>query len=311
MPKFGLIGNPIAKSLSPSLFKAGYKGRHSYDLIEGKVFEKSWSRFLEDYDGINVTVPFKEDAFNQAVSLARDGYGTVSGPCFKIKATNLLVKTENGIEAHNSDFTGIILTIAEELFPGIVKECYARFGSRAYIKIHQFARQNLLSQYRQQPQALIVGCGGAGRAAAVAAAEMGYSAVLMNRTLKKAQDIAAELPEYGFLADPLTDFKAAFRECDLIIYTLPVKLSEIDKLSPEDFRGEDNGTQKIILEANYKEPAFSSFLNSGPDAGRHIFDCRYISGLNWLLYQAVTGYGILCGEEPDINAMAEIIQQKL
>ena len=298
MPKFGLIGNPIAKSLSPSLFRVGYNGRYPYDLIEGKIFEKSWSRFLEDYKGINVTAPFKEKAFNQALCLAKDGLGTISGPCFKIRATNLLVKTKNGIEAHNSDFTGIILSIAEKLFPGLVIQCYKQFGPSAYIKIHQFVRQNLLSQYRQQPQALIVGCGGAGRAAAIAAAEMGYSTAIMNRTLEKAHKLAAELPEYGFIADPINDFKAAFRECDLIIYTLPVRLSEIERLSNADYAGEDNGTAKIILEANYKTPAFDLENNA----------CQYINGKNWLLYQAVTGYGILCGELPDIDAMTAVIK---
>ena len=42
MKKFGLIGHPIAHSLSPALFKAAYNGRYQYDLIEGEEFEKSY-----------------------------------------------------------------------------------------------------------------------------------------------------------------------------------------------------------------------------------------------------------------------------
>lgn len=302
MTKFGLIGNPITKSLSPALFKAGYNGKYRYDLIEGNIFEKSWIRFLEEYKGINVTAPFKEEAFNQAIALAKDGLGAVSGPCYKIRATNLLIKTEKGIEAYNSDFTGIILSVAETLFPGLVRQCYNIFGLKGYIKVHQFVKQNLLSQYKQQPQALIVGCGGAGRAAAVAAAEMGFSTVVMNRTPDKAKKLATELPEYGFIADPINDFRAALAECDLIIYTLPVKLQEVDNLGMTDYKGENNGLPKIILEANYKTPAFGG-KNSERLEGS---GCKYIPGIKWLLYQAITGYGILCGELPDIEAMEAV-----
>ena len=45
MKKFGLIGDPIAHSLSPSLFRAGYGGKYPYELIEGASFESSWRRF--------------------------------------------------------------------------------------------------------------------------------------------------------------------------------------------------------------------------------------------------------------------------
>lgn len=303
MPKFGLIGHPIAQSLSPALFKAAYKGKYAYDLIEGEDFEKSWRKFLEEYDAINITAPFKEEAFYQAASLARDGLGTISGPCFKIKATNLAVKTPNGIEAHNSDFTGIILSVADTYFPGLVRQCYSQFGSQAHIKIHQFIRQNLLQLFKQQPQALVIGCGGAGRAAAVAAAEMGFSTALMNRTWEKAKELAAELPEYGFIDVPVTDFQAAFKECDLVIYTLPVALPEISLMSEDDFRGEDNGSAKVVLEANYKNPAFAGQV----PAVMKESGCRYISGKNWLLGQALSGYGRMCGEEPDIDAMTGAI----
>ena len=67
MKKFGLIGHPIAHSLSPALFKAAYDGKYAYDLIEGEDFETSYRRFIEEYDAINVTAPFKEAAFAKAV----------------------------------------------------------------------------------------------------------------------------------------------------------------------------------------------------------------------------------------------------
>lgn len=301
--RFGLIGSPISTSLSPTLFRAGYDGRYPYDLIEGDNFLTSWKRFLDDYTAINVTAPFKEDAFAQALGLAHDGYGSISGPCFKIRATNLLVKTPQGIEAHNSDFTGIILSIAETYFPGLIAQCYQSYGPRGYVKVHQFFRDNVLELFSQKPQALVIGCGGAGKAAAVAAAEMGFATVLMNRTHSKAQAIASELPEYGFLADPISDFRAAFKECDLVIYTLPMALDEIKILSESDFRGEGAVRPKVVLEANYKTP---SFIRGSIDLMEKS-GCKYISGRQWLLYQALTGYGLMTGEEPSLAAMEKAL----
>ena len=66
MKKFGLIGYPIATSGSPALFRAGYGGRYSYDLIEEPDFATAFDRFVAGYDGINVTAPFKIDAFRKA-----------------------------------------------------------------------------------------------------------------------------------------------------------------------------------------------------------------------------------------------------
>lgn len=290
MEKYGLIGDPIAKSLSPALFTSGYAGKYIYDLIQGSEFEASWRRFLEEYSAINVTAPFKEDAFAQVIALAKNGYGTVSGPVLKTGATNLIVKRD-GIHAYNSDFTGIILSVAEQMFPGLIQECYAAFGDKGYIKVHQYIRQNIEEHYGQKPQCLIVGCGGAGKAAAVAAAEMGFSTILMNRTEAKAQEFALSLPEYGFIVDPISDFKGAFRECDLVIYTLAMGLDDIATLEDSDYKGEGS-RKKILLEANYKTPSF------GPRD-----DWSYASGRRWILYQALTGYGLMTGETPDFEAM--------
>ena len=62
MKRFALIGHPVAGSLSPRLFTAAYEGRYPYDLIDAP-FDEAWARFLADYHGINVTAPYKQDAF--------------------------------------------------------------------------------------------------------------------------------------------------------------------------------------------------------------------------------------------------------
>lgn len=286
MPDFGLIGNPIAHSKSPELFKKAYGGKYKYDLIEGIYFEESYAKFRKSYKAINVTAPFKEKAFEKA--------DIVSGPAALIGAANILVSTENGVSAHNSDFTGVILTVAEALFPGITEEFYTTFGSNAHVKIHQFVKAMVDKKYGRKPAALIVGLGGAGKAAAVAAAEMGFSTAVMNRTAAKTDVFVKGLPEYGFIATGIEDFKKALHDTDLLIYALPVALDGFAELTADDFR-----SKPIVLEANYRDPAFNGLtLARLMDGG-----AKYIPGNRWLLNQAVSGYSIMTGEAPDIQAL--------
>lgn len=308
-PRFGIIGHPLTGTLSPKLFAAAYGGKYSYELFEGTDFEEVWARLSADTGvrAINVTAPFKELAFDKV----RASGGAVCGPACKIGATNLIVREDDGsLSAHNSDFSGIILSVAESYFPGLVAQCYQVYGNRGHIKVHQFVRENLPALFPDKPQALIVGCGGAGRAAAVAAAEMGFETALMNRTPERAQHLAEDLPEYHFLPVPFSDLQASLRECDLVIYTLPEAIPALELLTADDFAGNDPESDnaaprpdKRILEAVYKTPAFTGTLLARLENG----GARYIPGTQWLLYQAVSGYGLMTGEPCDISAMTTLV----
>ena len=286
MSEFGLIGHPIEHSQSPRLFEAAYHGKYGYDLIQGQYFEESYAKFLKGYRAINVTAPFKEKAYEKA--------DIVSGPVALTGAANILVKTPEGISAFNSDFTGVILTVAEALFPGIVREFYGTFGSRAHIKVHQFMKAKLEDRYGRRPAALVAGLGGAGKAAALAAAEAGFVTTVMNRTASKAETFARDLPEYGFRVADIADFRRELRSADFVVYALPLALPEFDKLGTEDF-----SSGQLVLEANYRAPAFSGLLRARMlDAG-----AQYLPGGLWLANQAISGYGIMTGETPDIDGI--------
>lgn len=254
--KFGLIGHPIEHSMSPTLFRAGYDGRYPYELIETPDLEEAYARFIEEYDGINVTTPFKEGALRKA--------DIVSEECRLIGATNLLVKTPGGIKAYNSDYRGVLKWLEERS---------ADFESKAKV--------------------LIVGYGGAGKAAAAAARSLGMEVCIMNRTIT--DDCIL----------PLSEFRRGFRESDIIIYNIPGPIPQMEELTGEDFRGGADIRRKIILEANYRNPSFTPELKEKISQANPM--AQYVSGRIWLLYQAVTGYEIFTGERPDLAKMAEVI----
>lgn len=252
--KFGLIGHPIAHSLSPALFKAGFDGRYPYELIETEDFEEAYDRFVEGYDGINVTAPFKESAFAKADILSEE--------CKAVRATNLLVKTPEGIKAYNSDFRGVRMWLEERHF--------------------DFT-----------PTALIVGLGGAGKAAAAAAGSLGMKVLMMNRTQFDADIL------------PLTDFCRYFRRADIIIYNIPAAIPQLEELTEDDFRGGKECRAKHILEANYRNPSFDANLLQKMSKANPL--AEYTSGRTWLLYQAATGYEIFTGETPDLAKMSDVL----
>lgn len=237
MKRFALIGNPAAGSLSPRLFEAAYGGRYAYDLLEGPSFGPLWQRFLDGYDGINITAPFKQDAFRAVDSL--------SGSARLCGAVNLAVKTPCGIAGYNTDVDGVVLSVRETGLP--------------------------------VSDALVIGCGGAGRAAAVAALQLGCRVTLSNRTPSRAISLAEEL---GCGWVPLPELGS--QSPDLVIYTVP---------GPLDIPA---FPEAVFLEANYRTPVFEGH-------GR-----AYVSGRRWLLYQAVAGYSIFTGETPDEGAMFRI-----
>ena len=89
-----------------------------------------------------------------------------------------------------------------------------------------------------------------------------------------------------------------------MIYTLPVALSEIEEFSADDFAKKGACDEKVIMEANYKEPAFDEVAQAKIASA----DGIYIPGEKWLLYQALTGYPMMTGLTPDLAAMQSALK---
>lgn len=274
MPKYGLIGYPIAHSLSPRLFKAAYGGRFRYDLLENEDFGAAFSLFMRSYDAVNVTAPFKEQAFGKAKFRSAEAE--------LIGAANILVKTPRGLSCFNSDCTAVKALLE------------AAGGSDAVRKV------------------LVVGCGGAGKAAAVAAFTLGMDVVIMNRSIQKALSFVQHLvaasaqrsalpraQRFGTVcALPLDRFSSALKECDALVYTAPAPLGQFPFIPDGSLQGEDFRL-KTIIEANYRNPSFTpEILSRLPE------QLTYVPGEQWLLQQALTGYSLMTGIGPDPEALS-------
>lgn len=248
MLKFGLIGNPISHSKSPALFKAAYPSSdYSYTLIEAPTCAQAMELFHSlDYKGINITSPFKEDIMKY-ITLP-DRVTSLMG------CANIAIKEGNDLKSYNSDYFGVKLTL-EEFLSG---------------------QENL--------KAMVIGAGGAGKAAALACADLGMKTFLANRSESKARPYAEHI---GAKYISLEQIPEHIEEIDLIVYSLSFR---IDSLSSDVLAG------KIIFEANYANPQFSTEKN-----------VKYISGKYWLYNQAIPAFKLFTGENPDTKAMKEIM----
>ena len=218
--RIGLIGHPISHSQSPELFYRHFAdrpdilARYSYELVEKTTFKEAYTAFLQDFIAVNVTAPFKTDAFRAADIRDRSA--------LLCQAANLLVKTPDGVTAYNTDFEAV----------------------------HEILRNGFPEP--DGKTALIIGCGGAGKAAAAAAATAGLQVIICNRTTDKAAAFAEHLSGIGTVtAASMDTLKNSAERAEAVISTLPgptdIVLKTISE-NPDLFAG------KIILEASYRNP---------------------------------------------------------
>ena len=231
--KFGIIGNPVSHSQSPKLFAELCPGKGTYDKIEEPDFEKAYGIFMRDYDAVNVTMPFKELAYYKC----KPGSDAVR----TMKAVNILKKEGDKVVGYNSDYLGVKDILEQE---GVAGE-----------------------------RLLVVGCGGAAKAAAVAAADAGCKVSMTNRSYEKC---------YSFVRHSNLDVEVlelkdvSLESFKYIIYAIP---APIDELANWSFAG------KTVMEANYANPCLRDRVAA--DGG------KYIEGIVWLRAQAVAGFQIM------------------
>lgn len=108
--KYAVLGNPIEHSQSPAIHQqfakqTGQVISYSKQLIELDAFEQMIDKMIADgFKGFNVTVPFKEEAYQKADALSRRARqaGAVN---------TLMIRDDGSIEGDNTDGVGMISDI--------------------------------------------------------------------------------------------------------------------------------------------------------------------------------------------------------
>lgn len=177
---FGIVGNPVAHSLSPRLHNGAYRAlgiAANYLPFHAEGFGDFWLEVVEGnlfghrhrpLAGLSVTAPFKSAALAVA--------GASSPLAKTVESANTLVQRQGVWEAETTDPEGVL---------GALRTRHFELQGR---------------------QAAVLGCGGAGRAAAAGLLRAGAHVTMVNRGLERGRAAAANL---GVPFVPLEEFSAA------------------------------------------------------------------------------------------------------
>ncbi len=184
---YGVIGDPIAHSLSPFIHNGWLRANHidavysAFEVKAGELAGGLETLARQGVRGLNVTLPHKEDALKLA--------STATDAARRLGAANLLVRTPEGWAADNTDAPGFALTLD-------------------YGDIEVKGRDVFL-----------LGAGGSARAVASVLSQRGANLTICNRTVERAVTLALALaPGAGVasLEDGLRQLSSAF----LVVNTL-------------------------------------------------------------------------------------------
>lgn len=222
--KFGLIGSNIGKSLSPRIHtlimnKNGIKA--TYDLID--IPHLPDRKFLIEFDGLNITIPFKEKILKLVEG--KDKSVEITG------AVNTILN-KNGIVGYNTDYMAILELLRKKSM---------------YVK-----------------SALVIGAGGAARAAIAALKSSGTEIIhIQNRSEEKVKR----------LMDDFSVDYANFYSYDVIINAIP----------PEG----DDFLRKIVEKTSFKMYIDFNYFEKSPLLERaEKYNACGINGIEILLLQA-------------------------
>ena len=161
----GLIGHPVAHSLSPVIHNSLYSSLcfdmvyHAFDVMPNQVEEAVKGFSALGFIGFNVTVPYKEAVFEIVEHIDSDAQA--------IGAINT-IKIDNGkLIGYNTDGQGFLQSLSQSGF--------STYGTKV----------------------VILGAGGSARAIGVAVAgEKPESITIVNRTFQRAEDLADIINQY-------------------------------------------------------------------------------------------------------------------
>lgn len=268
--RYAVIGDPVSHSLSPVIHR-GWMEDHgieaAYDAIRvaaPDLPEALASFGREGFGGLNVTLPHKEAALSLSASRG-------PGAALVGAANTLSFKTGAGWHADNTDLSGFETSLA-----------HAGLADPAPLP-------------KDDRPALVLGAGGASRAVAVALARQGRAAIFCNRSVPRAEALAALYrslagPEGACRATavPLEGLGAAMKSCAFMVNATSLGHSGASVAW-------EKGEGRLAYDLSYGA-AGAAFLAPARAAG-----WRTADGLGMLVAQAAGAFAIWFGTEPDFG----------
>jgi 3-dehydroquinate dehydratase/shikimate dehydrogenase len=275
---YGVIGDPIAHSLSPAIHNACFAdaglnkaylpllaagGQEEFSAFMDNILSRPWL----DFRGFSVTIPHKENALNYVKSKQ----GVVDPLAEKIGAVNTIVINDSKLSAYNTDCPAALDTITSAL------------GTD-------------LAGLKKMPVA-VIGAGGAARAVVAGLAEAEAKIKIYNRTVERAKHLAADFKcDYASLSD-LHKLKEK-----LIINCTSIGMYPHIDASPVDVKLLQK--HMVVFDTVYNPPE-TLLLKHARETG-----CKTISGLDMFIKQAAEQFRLFTGHGANVEVMRKILSLK-
>lgn len=249
---YAVFGNPVLHSKSPQLYNSLFR-HNGIDACYSRIWTQTGRDVCEiirggGLAGANITTPFKEQVIPYIDELAVEAGN--------INAVNTIVNSEGKLKGYNTDACGVIGLLREAGTDPSGKRC------------------------------MVMGAGGAGKAAVAGLKGAGAEVFVSNRTASKGKDVAKQT---GSVFIDIGEAPGMLKTIDILVMTLPPGVYPFNK-------GHLHGGLTIV-DANYR-------LENETSA-KEDFQCRIIRGHRWLLHQAVEAYRLFTGQIADTTVMEE------
>jgi len=256
---YGVVGDPIAHSLSPAIMNAAFRRENVnavYLALHAKMLKDLLTCVREiPIHGISVTMPYKEAILPHLDNT--DAHTTKIGAC------NTVVRAQDGkLYGFNTDAAGIVRPLERRL--------------------------NTLEGAR----ILVIGAGGAARAAVFGLKERGSEVYILNRTAAPAKKLAHQARARIVKRPDLK--KLAF---DVIINATPIGMGN-QRESPLQ---EQEINARYVFDMIY-DPPETRFLKLAKERGAQI-----IPGIEMFVHQAARQFEIWTGKPAPWDEMLRVV----
>lgn len=269
--QIALFGYPLSHSISPAFQQAALdslsiEACYSARPTPPKGLASEVEKLREDdHLGANVTIPHKE--------LIRDYLDSLDPWAETVGAVNTIVKENDRLVGHNTDGYGFLRSLEE------------RGGFSPEGK-----------------SVLLLGAGGAARAAVFALAEKGAGKVLIaNRTVERGEALAGEVRGRSLDVDsiPLSEARSAARRVDLIVNSTSMGMAPGPNAGLTPLEPRDINPRALVYDMVYT-PQQTPLMDAAQQAG-----AKALGGLWMLVYQGAAAFEMWTSREAPVDLMYE------
>ena len=273
---FGVIADPVGHSLSPAIHNACFGeqgmnklylpllvqgGQDEFDSFMDNVLARGWL----DFRGFSVTIPHKRSALDYV--RAKGGY--VEPLAEKIGAANTIIANSDGtLAAYNTDYAGALDAVTAGM--GIGR-----------------------ADFEAMPVA-VVGAGGVSRAIVAGLTDAGAEVRIYNRTVEKAERLAAEF-ECEFA--PLDDLRNL--DAKLVINCTSIGMHP--KVEATPVPKQSLKADMAVFDTVYN-PAETLLLKHA--AAKH---AKTIDGISMFVNQAMAQFRLFTGTDGSAKLMRQVV----